>query len=124
MNSPGRTLSSPKELTIEEAIRNCTECHKMAIETLNHCLRVGGRHAEANHIRILLDTIERCQTTINFMIRGSEFHARECALCADVCAQCAESCAATSGDAQMKSCEDACLRCAEMCRAMATAAAA
>jgi hypothetical protein len=122
--APSTMISTPLEKLVDDCIRVCTECHRVAIETLNHCLRLGGAHADPNHIRSMLDTIERCQTTADFIIRGSEFHARECALCAEVCALCADSCAETGGDPQMKACEDACRRCAETCRAMVTARAA
>jgi len=47
--------------TIDECLRTCTECQRVAIETLNECLRIGGRYADLNHIRILLDMIEQCQ---------------------------------------------------------------
>lgn len=53
---------------------------------------MGGRHAEDAHIQLLLDCAEICQTSANFMLRGSELHGRTCAVCADACQRCAASC--------------------------------
>jgi hypothetical protein len=31
----------------------CQSCHAVCVETTAHCLTMGGRHAEAEHIRTL-----------------------------------------------------------------------
>ena len=80
-----------------------------------HC----GPHAEAAHIQLLLDCAEICQTSANFMIRGSQFHRRTCATCAEVCAACAEDCARFGDDTQMQRCAEMCRGCAESCQRMA-----
>jgi hypothetical protein len=99
-------------------IEACGSCHDVCIETLTHCLTMGGRHAEAGHIGTLLDCAQICETSADFMLRGSALHAEVCDACADVCDACAESCATLEG-AEMKRCADECRRCAEQCRAMA-----
>ncbi|HSH79114.1 MAG TPA: four-helix bundle copper-binding protein [Herpetosiphonaceae bacterium] len=107
---------------MQQCIQNCTDCHRICLETVAYCLRMGGKHAEAAHIRLLLDCAEICQTSANFMIRGSDFHGRTCGVCAEVCEACAQDCEQMGDDAQMRACAEMCRRCAESCRHMATMA--
>ncbi len=90
------------------------------METVTHCLQMGGKHAEAAHIRLLLDCAEICATSANFMLRGSELHARTCAVCAEICERCAEDCERIGPDDEMmQRCAEMCHRCADSCRRMA-----
>ena len=110
--------------SMQQCIDECLNCHSICLETVTHCLQKGGPHAEANHIRLLLDCVEICQTSANFMLRGSDLHTRTCAVCAEVCQRCAEDCERIDpNDSMMKACADACRRCAESCERMATIAA-
>jgi hypothetical protein len=105
---------------IANCIGNCQECHEICLRTVSHCLQKGGRHAEASHIRLLLDCAEICQTSANFMIRLSELHPVTCGACAEVCRRCAEDCERMAdGDAVMGRCAEICRRCAESCSRMA-----
>ena len=116
------TTGSHMSEEMQQCIQNCTDCHRICLETVAHCLQMGGAHAEAGHIRTLLDCAEICQTSANFMIRGSQFHVRTCAVCAEICEACARECARFGDDAQMQACAETCRRCAESCRRMATMA--
>ena len=62
---------------MQQCIQNCVECHRVCLETITHCLREGGKHAEAAHIGLMLDCAQICQTSADFMIRGSGLHALE-----------------------------------------------
>jgi hypothetical protein len=96
-----------------------TECHDICLQTLSHCLDRGGEHSKPEHIILLLDCAEICQTAANFMLRDSELHARVCAVCAEVCDRCAQDCERlAAGDDMMKRCADTCRHCAEACREM------
>jgi hypothetical protein len=106
---------------MQQCIQNCLDCHRICLETVAHCLQQGGKHADPAHIRLLLDCAEICQTSANFMIRGSNLHGRTCAVCAEICDKCADDCDQFGNDSLMKSCAEACRRCAESCRQMATA---
>lgn len=108
--------TSPAQL--EQCIRECTACHEICLDTVRYCLEQGGKHAAPEHIRLLLDCAEICQTSANFMLRGSDLHAYTCGVCAEVCARCAEDCE-KFGDARMSQCAAACRSCAESCRTMA-----
>ncbi|CAN5706634.1 four-helix bundle copper-binding protein [soil metagenome] len=105
---------------MRECIANCTECHTICVETANHCLQMGGEHADASHIRELLDCAQACAISADFMLRGSQLHAGTCGVCADACERCAESCELIGGnDELMQRCAEICRRCAESCRRMA-----
>ncbi len=103
-----------------KCIQECLSCHSICLQTVAYCLNMGGKHADARHIGLLLDCAQSCQTSADFMLRGSSLHGRACGFCAEVCEQCAQSCEQMGDDAQMKACADECRRCAESCRAMAS----
>jgi hypothetical protein len=105
--------------TMQECIKNCTDCNKICVETLAYCRKQGGKHAAAGHLRALQDCAELCQTSVSFMRRGSALHGRTCGLCAAACEQCAKSCEQFPNDAKMKACAAQCRRCARSCQAMA-----
>jgi len=99
-----------------------TECHNICLETVSHCLQMGGNHARPEHITVLLDCAEICQLSANFMLRKSNLHALSCATCAEICDRCAQSCDGfrDEADQTMKQCAEICRRCAEACRRMAS----
>ncbi len=99
----------------------CQSCHAVCVETLNHCLTMGGKHTEKEHVTTMLDCAQICATSADFMLRGSSLHAATCLACAEVCEACADSCDALGG-AEMKRCATECRACAEECRKMAAAA--
>ena len=103
---------------IEQCIENCLYCHRLCLEAIMYCLEMGGQHADSSHLQLLLDCTEICQTSANFMLRGSELHAALCDVCAKVCERCAESCEQFGEDAKMQACAAICHRCAESCQLM------
>ena len=105
---------------MQQCIQECLNCHSVCLQTVSHCLQMGGKHADPQHIGLLLDCAEICQTSANFMLRGSPLHGRTCAVCAEVCEQCAQTCEQMGDDAMMQACAAACRRCAESCRQMAS----
>lgn len=104
---------------MQQCIQECLNCHSICLQTVSHCLQMGGKHADPQHIALLLDCAEICQTSANFMLRGSPLHGRTCGVCAEVCELCAQSCEQMGDDAMMQACAAACRRCAESCRQMA-----
>lgn len=109
---------------MEKCIKDCLDCHSICLTTIQHCLQKGGRHADPSHIGLLLNCAEICQTSTNFMLSGSHFHVRTCAVCAEICEACAKSCEQFEDDPQMRSCAEVCRRCADSCRKMGTRMAA
>ena len=103
---------------MQMCIQDCKNCAEVCLETVMHCLNMGGEHAAPDHIRLMLDCVEICQTSANFMIRGSNFHTRTCAVCAEVCEACAQDCARFTDDAEMQRCAEVCRQCAQSCREM------
>ena len=106
---------------MERCIAFCQECHEVCLQMVPHCLSKGGQHAEPSHIRMLLDCAEICETSANFMIRGSELHTETCRACSEVCQRCAVDCQRLGSDPEMEKCAGVCLRCAESCAQMAGA---
>lgn len=102
---------------LRECIEVCTHCHQVCEQMIfQHCLKVGGKHAEAAHLTLMADCAQICALSADFMTRGSPRHALTCRLCAEICTACAEDCQRI-GD--MAECVEACRHCAETCRAMA-----
>ena len=115
-------MAHTKKLTSEmrECIQNCLNCHSICLETMQHCLTLGGKHSEARHIGMLASCAEICRTSAAFMLSGSEFHHRTCGVCAEVCRACAQDCSEmAAGDETMTRCAEMCRRCAESCQRMA-----
>jgi Domain of Unknown Function (DUF326) len=104
---------------MRECINECQNCHDVCLETIRHCLEVGGEHAEPDHIRLLQDCAEICQTSTNFMLRASDMHTLTCGVCAEVCDCCVEDCERFGDDPVMQQCAEACRSCAQSCHEMA-----
>lgn len=116
-------MTSRMTSEMRRCIDECLSCYGTCEFTSSHCLELGGKHAEAVHIRLLADCARICLAAADFMTRGSDSHARLCETCADICRQCAESCERVdSADETMKQCVAECRRCADACEQMARAA--
>ncbi|MES2673659.1 MAG: four-helix bundle copper-binding protein [Pseudomonadota bacterium] len=99
-----------------DCIENCSSCHETCTyAALNHCLPMGGKHAEPEHFKLMLECAKICETSAYFLLSDSSFRTEVCDLCADICEACAESCADLSG---MEDCVTACNLCADSCRAL------
>jgi hypothetical protein len=104
---------------MQSCVDQCDECHNVCLQMIEHCLSKGGNHSGVDHIRALMDCIEICAVSADFMVRGSVNHQFVCQACAEVCATCAESCEAMSDDEEMNRCAEVCRRCEASCREMA-----
>jgi uncharacterized protein YggL (DUF469 family) len=107
---------------LQQCIAECLACYQACHATVRHCLELGGSHAEAEHITLLLDCAQVCQTSAELMLHGSDMHRQACVLCAEFCRSCEESCRALAHDDEMmRYCADACQSCAASCDRMAIA---
>lgn len=114
----------PQTITADPKVKQCAElcqeCHAVCVETVAHCLEQGGKHAEAEHIGLLMDCAQICLVSGDYMFRGSPRHGLTCGVCASVCEDCAQDCERIDPrDQAMKRCAEICRRCAESCREMA-----
>lgn len=108
---------------MQRCIQNCQDCHILCVETMGHCLHMGGDHASNHHMALLADCAEICQVAVGFMLRGSERHILTCGVCAKVCISCADDCEQlANGDAKMMECAATCRACATSCMEMSEAA--
>jgi hypothetical protein len=104
----------------EQCADECARCFELCTETVTRCLELGGRHAEALHVTLLLDCAEACRTAEGFLRRGSDRHPLLCRACAGICRSCAADCERMAdGDLLMHACAVQCRRCASACEAMA-----
>jgi hypothetical protein len=109
---------------LQECIGHCSGCHNLCVNTIAHCLDLGGKHAAREHIQLLQDCADICAMAANFMLRGSGYHRQVCGVCAEICQRCAEDCERLGPtDEVMQHCAVLCRRCADACREMATAVA-
>lgn len=102
----------------KKAIASANACMDSCRESINYCMELGGRHAEPEHIAVLMDCARICETSADFMSRQSRFHGDVCMLCAYICEECTRSCSIFAGDEQMKECALKCTACADSCREM------
>jgi hypothetical protein len=112
-------IQSRHEDAMQRCIARCLECYRVCVEALRHGLLHGGPQADATHVRLLLDCIDICRTSADFMLRASDLHPRTCAVCAEVCQRCSDDCARFGDDPIMQRCAEVCRECAESCRQMA-----
>lgn len=102
---------------VESTLKATQDCYQVCTEMINYCLDMGGKHAETNHMLLLIDCAKVCQLNADFMLSGSMFHGKTSNLCADVCAKCAASCEAVDiKDKKMLRCADICRKCTQACR--------
>jgi hypothetical protein len=107
-----------KSNNLKDCKELCWICRTHCQETLvHHCLEMGGQHVEKDHVKLMMDCIQMCQTAADFMDRNSALHASTCEACAKVCEACAESCAKIDSE-HMRKCAEICRRCAASCREM------
>jgi len=111
--------AAPSVDLMQQCIDACLRCYKTCLKTIPYCLQMGGSHAAPDHIELMVDCTEICQTAASFMLRGSSSIATICALCADICNNCAANCAQFSNDAKMQECARQCRNCARLCQQMA-----
>ena len=104
---------------LDACIEACLQCHVVCTMTAQYCLAQGGDHAAIDLVGVLLDCAQICQTSADFMVRGSPYHSITCGACAAVCRGCAEACGAIEGSEEMAHCAEVCAACAESCERMA-----
>lgn len=104
---------------MDDCIEACLQCHVVCTMTAQYCLAQGGDHAALDLVGVLLDCAQICQTSADFMVRGSPYHTLTCHACAEVCRGCAEACAAMEGSEELAHCAEVCTACAQSCEVMA-----
>jgi len=105
---------------MQQCIQECLTCHSVCLATVQYSMQMDPQRGAAQYMPMLLDCSEICQTSANFMLRGSTLHTRTCGICAEICTRCAEVCEHMGNDSQMTLCAKECRHCADACRQMAT----
>lgn len=102
-----------------ECIDACTACYRQCTVTLARVVEIGEPLAAPPLVEALLDCVRMCETSANFLLRGSEHQRRVCELCAEVCRACATACLARGKGELLLRCADACRFCADSCEQVA-----
>ncbi len=101
------------ETALQNCIEACLRCHQTCLGMAStHCIEIGGKHADPEHLRLMFDCAEICRTAADFMIRKSAFHTALCVVCSDICEACALSCEEIG---EMDECVEACRACMHEC---------
>jgi hypothetical protein len=103
---------------VHECLKDSLDCYQACTETTRRCLTMGGKHAEYEHLNLLMDCARICNTNADFMLRNSTYYPQTCGVTADICDECADMCDMFDDDF-MKECASVCRRCTESCREMA-----
>jgi hypothetical protein len=103
---------------VRQCLRDSLDCYQSCNETILRCLSMGGKHAESDHINLMMDCARICNTNADFIMRNSTYYPQTCGICADICDECGDNCDRFEEDF-MKECASVCRRCAESCREMA-----
>lgn len=99
-----------------ECVDRCFDCTRICLDTvMNKCLVMGGRHAEPQHVGLMLGCAELCNAVARYLLSTQVLKTKICAACAEVCEACAHSCAEIG---HMEQCVESCRHCAEACRRM------
>jgi hypothetical protein len=99
---------------LRDCIQTCMRCEDACLRTVATCLRLGGRYLAQEHVGLLLECMQHCSTSADFMTRGSPTYVLTCQQCANICFLCAESCRRLGGT-EMQACADVCETCADSC---------
>lgn len=102
---------------VRECLRDSLDCYQTCTETIARCLTIGDKHAEKEHLNLLMDCAKICNTNADFITRNSTYYPQTCGITADICDECADNCDRFDDD-YMKECASVCRRCAESCREM------
>lgn len=92
----------------------CQQCHNACSGVVSY----GLQHLSEPLLRLLQDCAEICETSADFILRSSEFHAQTCGLCAEICLKCAAACEEFPQDSRLQECARLCRHCAEACQMM------
>ncbi|MGE5556588.1 MAG: four-helix bundle copper-binding protein [Methanocella sp.] len=103
---------------VHQCLKDSLDCYQTCTETIIRCISMGGKHAKAENINLLMDCARICNTNADFIMRNSTYYPQICGICADICDECGDECDKFDDDF-MKECASACRRCAESCREMA-----
>ena len=107
-------------LRMRRCIEATSDCYTVCTETLNYRLNGGADIPDPEHVRLLIDCCEVCQTTQNSLLRASELGTMLSAVTVEACEKVSESLRAIDGsDEQLEHCADVCDETADCCRELA-----
>jgi hypothetical protein len=106
---PPSAASADKQSAVASALHCARTCYEMA---MSQARQPGGKPLEVEHLALMLNCADLCETTARFLINDSPVQARVAGVCAEVCQECARHCERVN---DMNECVDACRACAVDC---------
>jgi hypothetical protein len=113
------SMGSNSARAIQHCIRVCLETRRVCLDTVVHCLEKGGKHAEIERIRLLLECADKAWLDSQSMEKHSSADREAEAACTRLCIDCARACETGTVDEVLTNCAAACWRCASTCSALA-----
>lgn len=104
-------MSNPN--AIQECVTSCLSCYAACVSATKDYR--SDKEDDATLFSVLSDCALVCQTTANFLLRGSDAMGWMCAVNARICDRCAREC----GRQQLFECATACRECAALCHKLA-----
>jgi hypothetical protein len=83
---------SMSQIEMQQCIQDCLNCSATCKRTAEACKRAGGEHGKAEHVYMLLDCGEICQTAAHFMQHNSPLYGYVCQAALQVANHCGEEC--------------------------------
>lgn len=80
------------QVELQQCIQDLQSCHDVCAQTAVNCQEAGGDHAKPEHIAMLQDCAEMCQTTTHFMQHDNPLYGYVAQACAQVTTHCGEEC--------------------------------
>jgi hypothetical protein len=112
-------MKQPTGYPTPQQMGNCTaicmETQRILLDTVRHCLDMGGKRAKIQRLKLFFRTASMCQATIEISRKSSNLFYLSCGACARLCDDCANDCDLFPDDADLRKCAETCRRCAECC---------
>jgi len=106
----GERHTEKPQATLEQTSKTAIlrTCMDTITECFDYCIKHGGEHVKASHLRAHLDAWDLLNATCTLVARGSDFADGAKGICADAVKRCEESCERFGDDQMMKACADVC----------------
>ncbi len=105
--------------SMDACIEACLQAHVVCTMTAQYAMLQGSQRIPVEVAGLLLDCAQICQTSADFMLRGSPYHEVTCGACAVLSRACAEACRSVQGEEELAHCAEVCDECASLCAQMA-----
>ena len=101
-------------VAMKECCNCCSQTRALCLQTMQSCLKKGGKFADAKLCMMLMECAQTCQLLADLCSTGSGGAAKVAEACAKLCDECARCCDAMS-EPELSKCAESLRRCAQAC---------